>query len=89
VLVNQYVTDRFYQSKNIQLSKCAIGGTFFVKRGTLISLNGFNEVPIGEDAVLFERAKRDKIEMMETNLPSYIYHRELQNSITHRIQRRA
>lgn len=85
VIGNQYVPDRFDNSKKIHLSECVIGGTFFVERNSLISLNGFSEVPVGEDAVLFERAKEANIEMMEINLPSYIYHRESQDSITNRM----
>ena len=85
IIGNQYVPDRFDNSKKIHLSKCVIGGTFFVDRLNLISLNGFNEVPIGEDADLFERAKEANIEMMGTNIPSYIYNRESQDSLTHRM----
>ena len=89
ILGNQYVPDRFDNSKKIHLSKCAIGGTFFVERQTLLSLNGFNEVPIGEDADLLERAEEANIAIMETNLPSYIYHREMQDSVTHKMLLRA
>lgn len=82
---NQYVPDRFDHSKIIHLSKCIIGGTFFVERHNIISLKGFREIPIGEDAALFERAKEANIEMMKTNLPTYIYHRESQDSVTNRV----
>ena len=85
IIGNQYVPDRFDYSKKIHLSKCVIGGTFFIERQSLISLNGFSEVPIGTDAVLFERAKDAKIKMMETNLPSYIYNRTSKDSITNRM----
>ena len=85
IIGDQYVPDRFDYSKKIHLKDCVIGGTFFVERHSLISLNGFSEAPIGTDAVLFERAKKDKVEMMMVNIPSYIYHREYQDSITHSV----
>lgn len=85
IIGNQYVPDRFDNSKKIHLSKCSIGGTFFVERFSLISLKGFNEVPIGEDADLFERAKEANIELMETNIPSYIYIRESLDSVTNKM----
>ncbi len=85
IIGDQYVPDRFDYSKKIHLKDCVIGGTFFVERHCLISLNGFSEALIGTDAVLFERAEKDKIEMMKVNIPSYIYHREYQDSITHSV----
>ncbi|HCY01138.1 MAG TPA: glycosyl transferase [Bacteroidales bacterium] len=85
IIGNQYVPDRFDYSKKIHLSKCVIGGTFFIERQSLVSLNGFIEVPIGTDADLFERAKNAEIKMMETNLPSYIYNRTSKDSITNRM----
>lgn len=85
IIGNQYVPDRFDYSKRIHLNECVIGGAFFIERQSLISLGGFSEVPIGTDAALFERAKNAKIEMMETNLPSYIYNRTSKDSITNRI----
>ncbi|MDD2197265.1 MAG: glycosyltransferase family A protein [Bacteroidales bacterium] len=85
IIGNQYVPDRFDHSKKIHLSKCVIGGTFFIERQSLISLSGFSEVPIGTDADLFERAENAKIKMMETNLPSYIYNRTSKDSITNRM----
>lgn len=87
IIGNQFVPDRFDYSKRINLRNCAIGGTFFIERHSLISLNGFSKAPIGADAVLFERAKEAKIEMMRTIIPTYIYHRESQDSITHSMQK--
>ncbi len=85
ILGNQYVPDRFDHSKKIHLKDCVIGGTFFIERHTLISLNGFSEKPIGTDADFFERIQKAKVLMMETKLPTYIYHHENQDSITNRI----
>jgi glycosyltransferase involved in cell wall biosynthesis len=85
ILGNQYVPDRFDYSKKINLKDCVIGGTFFIERHSLLSLNGFIETPIGEDADLFERAEKAKVVMMETSLPTYIYHHENQDSITNRM----
>lgn len=85
VIGNQYVPDRFDHSKKIHLKDCVAGGTFFVERSTLHSLNGFREIHLGTDADLFERVKQAKIEMMETTIPTYIYHRGTQDSLTNNI----
>jgi glycosyltransferase involved in cell wall biosynthesis len=82
IIGNQYVPDRFDYNKRIHLSECAIGGTFFIERNTLIQLKGFRKIVIGTDADLFERALKSGISMKETKLPTYIYHHENEDSIT-------
>jgi glycosyltransferase involved in cell wall biosynthesis len=82
IIGNQFVPDRFDCNKRIHLSECAIGGTFFIERNTLIQLKGFRKIVLGTDADLFERAMRSGISMKETKLPTYIYHHENEDSIT-------
>lgn len=82
IIGNQFVPDRFDYNKKIHLSECAIGGTFFIERNTLIQLKGFRKIVLGTDADLFERAVKSGISMKETRLPTYIYHHENENSIT-------
>jgi glycosyltransferase involved in cell wall biosynthesis len=82
IIGNQYVPDRFDNNKIIHLSECVIGGTFFIERKTLIQLKGFRKITLGADADLYERAVQAGILMKETRLPTYIYHRENEDSIT-------
>lgn len=82
IIGNQYVPDRFNYANYINLNKCVIGGTFFIERTILISLNGFREMPVGTDADLFDRAKDAQIPLMKVDIPTYVYHHETQNSIT-------
>ena len=82
IIGNQYVPDRFDHTKRINLNKCAIGGTFFIERSTLLQLKGFRNLMIGTDADLFERAVTAKVIMKETGIPTYIYHHETEDSIT-------
>jgi glycosyltransferase involved in cell wall biosynthesis len=82
IIGNQFVPDRFDYNKKIHLSECAIGGTFFIERNTLIQLKGFRNIVLGTDADLFERAVISGISMKETGLPTYIYHHENEDSIT-------
>lgn len=85
VIGNQYVPDRFNAAKKINLSKCVIGGSFFIARNTLIALEGFSEILLGPDADLFDRAKKAGIIMEKTTLKTYIYHHETMDSITNKI----
>lgn len=85
IIGNQYVPDRFDNNKKISLSKCVIGGTFFVERSLLISLNGLRNIHLGTDADLFDRVKVSDTKMMETDIPTYIYHHETSDSITNKL----
>ncbi len=82
ILGNQYVVDRFDNTKKINLNDCAIGGSFFIDKTTLYSLNGLRKITLGTDADLFDRIKRSGVVMQETTLPTYIYHHENMDSIT-------
>ena len=82
IIGNQYVPDRFDYSQKIRLSECVIGGTFFIERGVLFLLKGFRNIELGTDADLFDRAKQLGIIFKETNLATYIYHHENEDSIT-------
>ena len=79
---NEYVPDRFNCLNKIKLEQCVVGGTFFIERKVMTSLKGLKQLPLGADADLFERAKEARINMMKTNLPTYIYHHETADSIT-------
>lgn len=85
VIGNQFVPDRFDFSRKINIKNCVTGGTFFIERNILISLNGFREIFIGTDADLFERAKESGFFFMETEIPTYIYHHENTDSLTNNL----
>lgn len=82
IIGNQYVPDRFDYSKKINLSDCVVGGTFFIERNVLSQLNGFRIIPLGTDADLFERAVNAGVMMKYSDIQSYIYHHETDDSIT-------
>ena len=86
---NQYVPDRHDHSKRIHLSDCVIGGTFFIKREVALAFKGFRPFSVGTDADLFERISKSEIRIQKTNIPTYIYHRELDDSITHNLLKRS
>jgi glycosyltransferase involved in cell wall biosynthesis len=85
ILGNQYVPDRYNNSKLVNLNDCVIGGTFFIDRNIAISLNGFNDILIGTDADLYDRVLNSGINMMKIIQPTYIYHHETEDSITNKM----
>ncbi|HMU97820.1 MAG TPA: glycosyltransferase [Chitinophagales bacterium] len=83
VIGDEFVPDRRNKGRRIHLSDCVIGGTFFIKREVLFELGGFRTIDIGADADLFDRIVRAKKNTLKMNSPTYIYHREYEDSITH------
>lgn len=83
IIGDEYVPNRFNPKEKIHLSECVIGGTFFIRRKLIIALKGFQRVPIGTDADLFERIYNSGAEIQKVNHPTYLYNRQLQNSLTH------
>lgn len=85
IMGSQFVPDRFDHRKKVNLKDCVIGGTFVLERETAFSLEGFRDFTIGEDADLYERAKKANITIMEVDEPTYIYHHELDDSETNKL----
>lgn len=88
IIGDEYVPNRFDPNKKIHLSECVIGGTFFIRRKLLLALNGFQRVPIGTDADLFERIYEHGAKIRKVHHPTYIYNRQLPDSLTHSFQRK-
>lgn len=88
IIGNQYVPDRNQTDQMIHLSKCIIGGTFFIKNKILKQLGGFNELPIGTDAELYERAIKANIIIHKISDETYVYNRIDNNSITHNFNKK-
>jgi glycosyltransferase involved in cell wall biosynthesis len=81
IIGNPYVRDKDNPYNFIHLSKCFIGGTFFGKRNVFLSLGGFRNLEYSEDSDFIIRAK-EKFNVEGINIPTYIYHRELSDSLT-------
>lgn len=82
IIGNEFVPDRNNIGELIHLSKCVIGGTFFIERNSFFALGGFRKVDIGLDADFHERAINSGFIIHKTDLPTYIYDRTGAKSIT-------
>ncbi len=80
IVGNPYVKDKNDLTKQIHISECALGGTFFGKREAFLRLKGFNNVKYSEDSELLERAK-EFLNVQEVSWETYIYYRDTPNSI--------
>lgn len=60
------VPDRNDTSRQIHLSECVIGGTFFIRRDAMHALGGFREIAFACDAELFDRAVAAGLSIVKT-----------------------
>lgn len=86
IIGDQFVPDKKNPGKMIHLSDCKIGGTFFIKKEVIDKLGGFRDLKIGTDSEWFENAKNAGLKIFKTDIPTYVYHRTSQDSITHKFQ---
>jgi glycosyltransferase involved in cell wall biosynthesis len=81
IIGDPYVPDMKNPDLHIHLDDCIIGGTFFFKKTSLMNLGGFPNVAYGDDTALFSIAERASLTIARTDYPSYIYHRDLIDSL--------
>lgn len=80
IIGNPYVPDKNNPDAQIHISKCVVGGTFVVKKSIAEAIGGFNPI-YSEDSDFFERAIEQGAIIGETDLESYIYYRNTEDSI--------
>lgn len=86
VIGDEFVPDKDNPDKLIHLSKCVIGATFFGRRKVFISSGGFKQdISYSEDSEFFERIKFS-FKVQKVEFPTYVYHREISDSITNLIK---
>lgn len=76
------VPDKNDTSKEIHLSDCVIGGTFFINMETCRELAYFDtSIQYSEDSEMFDRFVAEKKAISKTNIETYVYNRTLDDSI--------
>ena len=85
IIGRPYVKDKNDLSKEINLSECVIGSTFFGKRNVFLHLDGFKNIKYSDDSEFFERVEK-KFKIVKVDWPSYIYYRNTPDSICSTIE---
>jgi len=85
IIGDEFVPDKNDRTKLIHLSACTIGATFFGRKEIFIDLCGFKHVPYSEDSEFLDRAVK-YYRVKKVNFPTYIYHREVPDSITQNVR---
>jgi glycosyltransferase involved in cell wall biosynthesis len=81
IIGDPFVADKNNPSEKIHLEQCVIGGTFFGRRKVFIESDGFLSFDYSEDSEFFDRTK-EKFAIQKVGYPTYIYHRDAEDSIT-------
>ncbi len=74
----RFVPDLDAPDRRIAVEQCAIGGTFFARRGVIEVAGGWRD-GYGEDADLLRRI-RGSCSVLRVEDPTYVYHRETSDS---------
>jgi glycosyltransferase involved in cell wall biosynthesis len=85
IIGNEFVPDKDDPNKLIHLSECTIGATFFGKRNVFFDLDGFKDIKYSEDSEFLERVIKN-CNVKKVEFPTYIYYREIPDSITNSIK---
>jgi glycosyltransferase involved in cell wall biosynthesis len=71
---HQFAPDVQHTGRMIHLSKCYASGTFFARTSVLKKLNGFRNLPFGEDLDFIRRADKKGLKITKVQEPTYRYH---------------
>jgi glycosyltransferase involved in cell wall biosynthesis len=82
VIGDTFVADRFDPLKLIPISECIIGGTFFIRRDLFKRLEGFVDMPYGDDNDFFNRAMEIGALIRKVETATYRYYRNEADSLT-------
>jgi glycosyltransferase involved in cell wall biosynthesis len=85
IIGHPYVKDKNDLSREIHLSECVVGGTFFGKRSMFLELGGFNDLKYSDDSDFFERAVK-YYRIAKVDFPTYVYYRDTPDSICSTIE---
>lgn len=88
IIGNEYVPDKDDLNRIINIRECAIGGTFFINSHTSNELKYFDEnIKYSEDSNMLEIFENNNMRIYKTNIQTYIYNRNLEDSICNTIDR--
>ncbi len=85
IIGNPYVPDANNPDNLIHLNKCCVGGTFFIKRSVFDKIGYFADLTFADDFEFYNRAQNSGIKIFKVDYPTYIYHRDLSDSICNKV----
>lgn len=80
IISNQYVLDKTNLSSAIAIENCIISGTFVLRKNSIDHDDCFHNF-YSDDSAFFEKFSSKNKVIRKINSPTYIYHRNTENSI--------
>jgi len=80
IIGHPFVKDKFDLTKEIHISQCAVGGTFFGRKSLFMELEGFKNLKYSDDSDFLERVEK-KYKVIKVDYPTYVYYRDTIDSI--------
>jgi len=84
IIGHPFVKDKDDLTKEIHISECKVGGTFFGKREVFFELGGFRNLKYADDVDFWERSEK-KFNLVDVDYPTYVYYRNTPDSICNSI----
>lgn len=85
IIGDDKVPDKNDMTKMISIEDCIVGGTFFINNCVTNELKEFDEnVNYSEDSVMYDRFVAESNLIVKTDIKTYIYHRDVADSICNR-----
>ncbi len=81
IIGNSKVPDINNPGNNIEIKKCIIGGTMFIRDDVFNMVGEYSLKQFGDDRDFFSRAKNAGLKIFETNEQTYVYHRDTDDSL--------
>ncbi len=81
IIGNEYVPDVDNPNKQIHLSECAIGGTFFFKKKSALEVGGFPNQRFGDDSIFYRKFVDAGKIIGKIENETYIYNRTTEDSL--------
>lgn len=82
---DMYLPDARNKKKLIHINDCVIGATLFGKREVFIKLEGFKD-KYSADSDFYNRAIKNNFVIKKFDEPTYIYYRNLSDSVTNKLK---
>jgi len=85
IIGEEYVPNIYDINSKIHLSKCIIGGTFFIKKSVFDKIGYLENLIYGDDTSFYYKCLKNHLTIGKTNIKTYIYNRNSIDSICNNI----
>ena len=82
IIGDPFVIDKDDPKRKIHIHECVVGGTFVIRRDVFDLVGGFDPIRYADDAMFFQRVAEAGLQIVQTDHPTYVYHRDTPDQLT-------